>query len=145
VRPLQVAAPEAAVGFAMQVLSDRHATFEHYELARDALRYGQGTVTRRAVENEIERQIQTGDLVAVHHYRDYAPGARYATRETLELERDTVERVLSGMSKVQPVIENADLRRFKQLADNPQRQQILRDFLSTRDQVVGLNGRRRLR
>jgi conjugative relaxase-like TrwC/TraI family protein len=140
VKTLQPATPAAAVTFAMRSLSERHATFEHYELGREALRYAQGTVSREAIEGELQRRVDAGELLTVHHYRAYAPGARYTTAETLELERDTIQRVLAGMNCVQPILENADLSGYKQLAGNPQRQQILRDFLATRDQVVGLNG-----
>ncbi len=141
--PVQVeraATAEQAVRHAQRSLSERYATFEHYELGREALRYSLGTVPREAVEAEIQRRIHTGDLVTVHHYREHAPAARYTTRETLQLERETVERVLRGRNAVEPILENADLSRYKQLADNLPRQQILRDILGTRDQIVALNG-----
>jgi conjugative relaxase-like TrwC/TraI family protein len=140
VKAMQPATPPAAVTFAVRALSERHATFEHYELGREALRYAQGTVSREAIEGEVQRRVEAGELVPVHHYRAHAPGARYTTAEMLELERDTIRRVLAGMNRVEPILQNADLSRYKQLAGNPQRQQILRDFLATRDHVVGLNG-----
>ncbi len=136
----RVATAERAVSHAARSLSERLATFEHYQLGREALRYSLGTVPRSAIEAEIAKRIETGKLVPVHHYRDTAPGARYATHETLQAERATVERVLAGQNTVEPILQNADLSRFQQLADNPKRQQILRDILGTRDQIVALNG-----
>ncbi|MDQ2775623.1 MAG: relaxase domain-containing protein [Acidobacteriota bacterium] len=136
----RLATPEAAVSHAARSLSERLATFEHYQLGREALRYSLGTVPREAIEAEIQKRIDSGTLVAIHHYRDHAPGARYATREALQMERDTVERVLSRMNSVKPILQNADLSQYPELADNRPRQQILRDILATRDQVVALNG-----
>jgi ATP-dependent exoDNAse (exonuclease V) alpha subunit len=78
--------------------------------------------------------------VTVHHYRNNAPGARYTTAQTLEIERDTIQRVLAAQNTVGPILPNAALSQFKELTDNPKRQQILKDFLSTTDQVTGLNG-----
>ena len=132
--------PEAAVTLAERKLSERHATFEHYELAREALRFSNATVTPRAVESAIQHRLEAGQLVAIHHYRDQAPGARYTTRETLTIERQTIERMLAGQNAVRPISRNANLSGYPQLEDNPARQQILSDFLSTRDQIVALNG-----
>jgi conjugative relaxase-like TrwC/TraI family protein len=137
---VKLSSPEMAVSHAARKLSERHATFEHYELGREALRYSLGTVPREAIEAEVGKRISSGELKPVHHYRSYAPGARYATRETLQIERDTIHRVLAGMNSVTPIDEKADVSRYQQLADNPIRQRIIRDILATRDQVVALNG-----
>jgi negative regulator of sigma E activity len=89
VKAMQPATPAAAVTFAVRALSERHATFERYELGREALRYAQGTVSREAIEGEVQRRVEAGELVPVHHYRAHAPGARYTRAEMLELERAT--------------------------------------------------------
>jgi conjugative relaxase-like TrwC/TraI family protein len=140
VRMERMATAEQAVTHAQRSLSERLATFEHYQLGREALRYSLGTVPRKALEEEIERRVEAGELVPIHHYRDHAPGARYTTREALQIERETIDRVLSGANTVEPILANADLGRYKQLADNLPRQQIIRDILSTRDQFVAING-----
>jgi AAA domain len=130
----------SAVDFAERRLSERNAVFEHYELVRDALRYGRGTVTVEAIEAEVQKRVREERLIAVHHYRDFAPGARYTTPEMVRLEREVVERVAAGRGMVSPITEHVDLTRYSQLADNPKRQEILRAILSTRDQVVALQG-----
>jgi conjugative relaxase-like TrwC/TraI family protein len=135
-----VASPETALNFAERRLSERNAVFEHYELVRDALRYGRGTVDVSSVEAEVLKRVREQRLVQIHHYRDGAPGARYTTPEMLRLEREVIERVGAGLGIVEPVLENADLRRYSQLADNLKRQEILRAILATRDQVVALQG-----
>ena len=114
--------------------------FEHYELVRDALRYGRGTVDIHAVETEVRKRVQEERLIPIHHYRDFAPGARYTTPEMIRLERGVMERVSAGTGMVWPIAERVDLSRYPQLADNPKRQEILRAIIGTRDQVVALQG-----
>jgi hypothetical protein len=75
------ATPATAVDFAERRLVERNAVFEHYELVRDALRYGRGSVTVDAVEAEVRQRIREERLIPIHHYRDFAPGARYTTPE----------------------------------------------------------------
>jgi conjugative relaxase-like TrwC/TraI family protein len=135
-----IATPASAVDFAERRLSERNAVFEHYELVRDALRYGRGTVGVDAVEAEVRKLVREERLIQIHHYRDAAPGARYTTPEMIRLEREVIERVGAGTGMVSPIAERADLSAFSQLADNPKRQEILRAILATRDQVVALQG-----
>ena len=140
VRIKHITSPEAAVNFAERRLSERNAVFEHYELVRDALRYGRGTIDVSSVEAEVRKRVREQRLIQIHHYRDAAPGARYTTPEMVRLEREVIERVGSGLGTVEPILEHANLSRYSQLADNPKRQEILRGILATRDQVVALQG-----
>ena len=114
--------------------------FEHYELVRDALRYGRGTVDVQSVEAEVRKRVREERLIPIHHYRDFAPAARYTTPEMVRLEREVMERVAAGTGMVSPITERVDLSRYSQLADNPKRQEILRAILATEDQVVALQG-----
>ncbi len=134
-----IASPET-VNFAERRLSERNAVFEHYELVRDALRYGRGTVDVASVETEVRKRVRERRLIQIHHYRDAAPGARYTTPEMLRLEREVIERVRAGSGTVEPILEHVDLTRYSQLADNPKRQEILRAILTTHDQVVAIQG-----
>jgi conjugative relaxase-like TrwC/TraI family protein len=140
VRARHVASPASAVDFAERRLSERNAVFEHYELVRDALRYGRGGVDVDSVEGEIRKRIREERLIPIHHYRDFAPGARYTTPEMIRLEREVLERVGAGVGSVSPIAEYADLSRYPQVADNPKRQEILRGILATQDQFVALQG-----
>ena len=65
-----IASPASAVNFAERRLSERNAVFEHYELVRDALRYGRGTVPVDTVEGEVRKRIGDERLIQIHHYRD---------------------------------------------------------------------------
>ena len=140
VQARKMATAACAVDFAESRLSERNAVFEHYELVRDALRYLRGSVDVHSVEAEVRRRVQEERLIPIHHYRDFAPGARYTTPEMIRLEREVMERVSAGAGMVSPIAERADLSRYRQLADNPKRQEILRAILATRDQVVALQG-----
>ena len=131
VQARHIATPASAVDFAERRLSERNAVFEHYELVRDALRYGRGTVDVQTVEAEVRKRVREERLIPIHHYRDFAPGARYTTPEMVRLEREVMERVSAGIGMVSPIAERADLSRYPQLADNPKRQEILRAILAT--------------
>ncbi len=135
-----IAIHASAVDFAERRLSERNAVFEHYELVRDALRYGRGTVDVQSVEAEVRKRVREERLIPIHHYRDFAPAARYTTPEMVRLEREVMERMSAGAGVVSPIAERVDLSRHSQLADNPKRQEILRAILATEDQVVALQG-----
>lgn len=130
----------SAIDFAERRLSERHAVFEHYELVRDALRHGRGSANVDGIEVEVRNRVREERLIPIHHYRDFAPGARYTTPEMVRWEREVIERVAAGAGMVSPITEHADLSRYPQLADNPKRQEILRAILAAQDQVVALQG-----
>jgi ATP-dependent exoDNAse (exonuclease V) alpha subunit len=140
VQPPHVTSPAKAIDFAERRLSERHAVFEHYELVRDALRYGRGTVRVDAIEAEVRKRVQEERLIPVYHYRDSAPGARYTTPNMIRLEREVIERVRAGAGMVAPIADCPDLSRHAQLAENPKRREILEAILATRDRVVALQG-----
>jgi hypothetical protein len=134
------ATPASAVDFVERRLSERNALFEHYELLRDALRYGRGSIDVDSVEGEVRQRIREERLIPIYHYREFAPGARYTTPDMIRLEREVIERVRAGVGTVSPIAGEVDLSRYPQLADNPKRQEVLRGILTTQDQVVGLQG-----
>jgi conjugative relaxase-like TrwC/TraI family protein len=140
VQPRHIASAAKAVDFAERRLSERHAVFEHYELVRDALRYGRGTVRVDSIEAEVRQRVREERLIPIYHYRDSAPGARYTTPEMIRLEREVIEQVRAGTGMVSPIAELANLSRHTQLAENPKRREILAAILATRDQVVALQG-----
>ncbi len=72
--------PEAAVTLAERKLSERHATFEHYELAREALRLSNATVTPRGLNRLSSGSSKPGSssrstIIAI---MPQAPGIRRA-------------------------------------------------------------------
>ena len=139
VAPRQVTAKDA-VTHARQHLSERTSIFEHPALVRAALRYGNGTVTPRQIEREIQRRIASGDIGIAPHGRRHTPEPAYRTPEAIAAERFIIERVRSARNTVEPIYPDADLSGYAELRDNPIRQQILRDILGSCDQFLGLNG-----
>jgi len=129
-----------AVTFSRRHLSEREAVFEHHKLVANALRYGFGEYRVGDVEREIERRVETGEIVKVHHVRPYAPGARYATARMLQMERETLQAAVAGRNTVEPMVENADFSAYPVLANHQRRQEVLRGILGTRDQTVILQG-----
>jgi ATP-dependent exoDNAse (exonuclease V) alpha subunit len=140
VQPRHIASAANAVDFAERRLSERHAVFEHYELVRDALRYGRGTVRVDSIEAEVRNRVREERLIPIYHYRELAPGARYTTLEMIRLEREVIEQIRAGAGMVSPIAEHAKLSRHTQLAENPKRREILEAILATRDQVIALQG-----
>jgi conjugative relaxase-like TrwC/TraI family protein len=88
VQTRHIATPASAVDFAERRLSERNAVFEHYELVRDALRYGRGSVDVHSVEVEVRKRVREERLIpnpslsrlrtrcSLHHPGDGSPGAR---------------------------------------------------------------------
>ena len=103
--------PSEAVSFAIRRLSEREAVFDHFQVARDALNYGQGHLRLKDVEANIvsrrtihERDLGEGkDLLMVDHYRTYSPGARYTTPQMLAMERATISIVRNGIGTSSPI------------------------------------------
>ena len=129
-----------AVDHALGRQSERQAIFEHFTVERDALLYGDGSLTSSQVQAEIQKRLEAGEIVKREHYRPHAPAARYSTRETLELEKDTVGRMLRGMGSVEAILPHADLSTRPEFANNQARAKVLEGFLKTTDQATALNG-----
>lgn len=131
---------ERVVEFARHRLAERLAVFEHYEVARDAMRLSHGSLRLDQVEAEVKRRIENGGLVVANHVRPHAPAARYTTPELVAIEQDTIVRMKLGQNAVEPIFACADLRNLREFADNPKRLEALEGFLKTRDQITAMNG-----
>ena len=107
---------------------------------RDALRRGHRSLRVEAVEAEVARRIEAGDLVSVTHVRAHAPKFRYATPEMQALERDTLARMRAGQNSIEPILADADLSQSGAFPENPKRLEVLEGFLKTSDQITGMNG-----
>jgi conjugative relaxase-like TrwC/TraI family protein len=129
-----------AVSSAARKLTERNAVIEEHRVIEQALKYGHGRVLVGDVEEELAKQRSERKLIAIGHVRPHAPGHRYTTPAMIRIERDVIERVLSGQNQVRPVVENADVSRFEVLRRNERRQAVIRGLLSTTDQVVGVQG-----
>lgn len=155
--PEQRVSAEDAVTFAIKKLSEREAVFDHHQVVREALWYGQGSLRVEVVEKEIEarRSIMPEmaqaksqpDLIQVYHYREHAPGARYTTPEMLGLEHIAVHAV-RGWAKdtttpIAPGLTKEEIRSAK-TADgfdlNDAQKWAVWLVATSRNQVIGLQG-----
>ncbi len=143
-----------AVSFAIRRLSEREAVFDHFQVARDALNYGQGHLRLRDVEANIvsrrtihERDLGGGkDLLMVDHYRTYSPGARYTTPQMLAMERATISIVRNGIGTSSPIAPGVTKEEISSARTpdghrlNNAQQAAVWNVLTTEDRVIGLQG-----
>ena len=132
--------PAVAVEYARDKLSERFCVFESYEIQREALQRGHGSLLIEDVETEVEARVASGNLVEAAHARKNAPEHRYTTPEQQAMERDSAQRMLAGQNRLEPIWADADLSKREDFQDNPTRLRILEGFLKTQDQVTALNG-----
>ena len=129
-----------AVRSAVRKLNERTAVIEEHRIITQALRYGQGHILLNDVEQELQRQRASRELISVDHVRPHAPGHRYTTPAMIRMERNVLSRVIEGQNSVTPIAEDPDLGRYEILKGNERRQAVLKGLLTTRDQIVGLQG-----
>jgi conjugative relaxase-like TrwC/TraI family protein len=143
-----------AVSFAIRRLSERESVIDHYQVARDALNYGQGSLRLPEVEAEIARRrvghvqdLGNGrDLLTVSHVRTHAPGARYTTPEQLVREKNLIDIVHRGIGSAVPLapgLTKEDVRTFKTPDGhslNHAQTTAVWAVLSTQDRVFALQG-----
>ncbi len=146
--------PQEAVSFAIRRLSEREAVFDHFQVARDALNYGQGHLRLKDVETNIggrranrERELGEGkDLLAVDHYRTYSPGARYTTPQMLAMENQTISIVRNGIGTSSPIAPGLTKEEISSARTpdthrlNIAQQAAVWNVLTTEDRVIGLQG-----
>jgi conjugative relaxase-like TrwC/TraI family protein len=85
-----------SLDFAKNHLSERSSVHDQYELYREALWQGQGKTTLSDIRKEVDFQESQGLLHKINHVREHSPGARYATVESLRMERDLIQAVING-------------------------------------------------
>lgn len=125
---------------AVRKVNERTAVIEEHRIITQALRYGQGHILLNDVEQELERQRASRELISVDHVRPHAPGHRYTTPAMIRMERSVLSRVIEGQNSIAPITEDPDLGRYENLKGNERRQAVLKGILTTRDQIVGLQG-----
>lgn len=91
-----------AIEAAKERLVEGNAVVDHYELMRDALRYGLGHIRLEDVERAFEQRMLQSEreFVQVGHYRANAPGERFTTSEMRQLELDTIAMALKAKAQL---------------------------------------------
>jgi len=134
-----------AVSYAKTRLIERNAVFDHYELMRDALHYGQGTLTLPDVEAAFEQRRTAGltEFEEVYHYRQNAPGRRFTTPEMIAMERYSIETMRAGIGQHQPIaatITKDDFREAYRDHMNNGQMHLAWNVLQSRDRIIGVQG-----
>jgi conjugative relaxase-like TrwC/TraI family protein len=121
---------------------EREAVVGERDLMRDALRRGMGETSFREVRENFEQRLGSREFVEVGQERTGTVGRSITTREMLDYERDNIAQMKAGQGRHEPLASEQsreDLAgKFGHLS-NSQRQAV-EEILSSRDQVVGLEG-----
>ena len=121
---------------------EREAVVDERELMRDALRRGMGETTFQEVRENLEQRIRSGEFIEVGQERLGPAGRDLTTRKMLDYERDNLAQMKCGQGRHASLVSEQNQEelggKFAHLS-NRQRQ-VVQEILSSRDQVVGLEG-----
>jgi ATP-dependent exoDNAse (exonuclease V) alpha subunit len=131
-----------AVTYARDKNIEREAVVAERQLIRDALRRSMGESTFREVRQNLEHRIKSGEFIEVDRERTAGADRTLTTRDMLDYERDTVARMKAGEGGHEPLVSDQNRQelagKFDHLSDSQRR--AVEEILSSRDQVVGLEG-----
>ena len=107
---------DLAIEFAKRRLLESNAIVDHYELMRDALRYGLGHLRFQDVERvfEMRRSQREREFIRVGHYRANAPGERFTTSEMRRLELESIVLALKGKNSTEPIAPRLTRDQFRE-------------------------------
>lgn len=133
--------PDEGITFAKHKLIERSAVFDHYEVVREALRYGQGSLRRDDVEEAFRRRAP--EFLEVGHYRASAPGHRYTIPEMMQMERESIAHIRGGIGKAAPFVPNLSEPEFRSQHSgrlNAGQMSLVYDVLTSRHRFIGVQG-----
>src|SRR5690349_15784016 len=135
---------QEAVTFARDNAVEREAVADMRQVMIDALRRNLGLTTHEAVTSEMRRRQERGefiDIIRDHHLPEAT------TQRMLKMEQENIQTVIDGngsspavvrASRVKDVVANS--AQNHQLKLNPNQQSALETILSSKDQILGLQG-----
>jgi conjugative relaxase-like TrwC/TraI family protein len=131
-----------AVTYARDRNIEREAVVDERVLVRDALRRSMGRSSFREVRQNIEDRIRSGEFIEVGRQRTNGADRTLTTREMLDYERENIARVQIGQGRHEPLVSEETRQelsgKFAHLSNSQRR--AVEEILSSRDQVVGLEG-----
>jgi conjugative relaxase-like TrwC/TraI family protein len=131
-----------AVTYARDKNIEREAVVGERQLIRDALRRSMGESTFREVRQNLEHRIKSGEFIEVDRERTAGADRTLTTRDMLDYERDNITRMKAGQRGHEPLVSQQNRHelagKFEHLSDSQRR--AVEEILSSRDQVVGLEG-----
>jgi ATP-dependent exoDNAse (exonuclease V) alpha subunit len=133
---------QEAVTYARDRNIEREAVVDERVLLRDALRRSMGESSFREIRQNIEHRIRSGEFIEVGRERPNGADRTLTTREMLNYERDNIARMQTGQERHDPLVSEETREelsgKFAHLSNSQRR--AVEEILSSRDQVVGLEG-----
>lgn len=134
---------QEAVTFSRDNATEREAVTDMRKVMADALRRNLGLTTYEAVASELHQRIERGEFVEI--IRERRP-REATTQRMLEMEKSNIETMLNGQGQHAPIV-GQDARQTvdaiaerQQLRLNDNQRTAVEQILTSRDQVVGLQG-----
>lgn len=127
-------ASSRSVQFAVEHLSEREAVFTQRAALIEALRASRGDASTRSVAAELDRRVQSGELL------QDGVGQRLTTPRALEAERQLLAVEAQGRDKVIPILSDADVERPVLSGLNTGQRSVVELILMTPNRIVGVNG-----
>ena len=131
-----------AVTYARDRNIEREAVVDERVLMRDALRRSMGESSFWEVRQNLEHRIRSGEFIEVGRERPNGADRTLTTREMLRFERDNIARMRTGQERHHLLVSEEARQelsgKFAHLSNSQRR--AVEEILSSRDQVVGLEG-----
>jgi conjugative relaxase-like TrwC/TraI family protein len=134
---------QEAVTFARDNATEREAVTDMRKVMADALRRNMGLTTYEAVATELHQRIERGEFVEI--IRERKP-REATTQRMLEMEKSNIQTMLDGQGQHLPIL-SSDARQTvdaiaegQQLKLNENQRTAVEEILTSRDQVIGLQG-----
>jgi len=131
----------AAVTYARDKCFEREAVVDQRELLKEALKHASGKAPSEHVSRAFEERVKRGDLTSVARERPGSASKQYTTPATIANERRNIEHMRQGQDRCRPLVSDriaAEAARSERL--NPSQQRVVRETLSNRDRVFGVQG-----
>jgi conjugative relaxase-like TrwC/TraI family protein len=134
---------QTGVAYSRDKNLERESVIDERDLIRDALRRGMGATRIEAVETALAARMATGELQTVSRPAATSNAARLITsQEAIDAEKQIVRKMQSGQDYLAPILPTEAATAQSNSRDflNESQRQTIREVLTTRDQVHGLQG-----
>src|SRR5207248_841501 len=134
---------QEAVTFARDNATEREAVTDMRKVMADALRRNMGLTTYGAVAGELRQRIERGEFVEI--IRERKP-REATTQRMLEMEKFNIQTMLDGQGQHLTIVCNDARQTVDAIADrqqlklNENQRTAVEEILTSRDQIIGLQG-----
>ena len=116
--------------YAEQHIFERLSVARDYELLTEALRHGRGQIDLAELKGNLSLQESSGTILRAGH--------EVATRESLERERQMVQRINRGVGRLERLGGTREFTVSSHL--NPEQRQVVSSVLDSRDLAINIRG-----